>query len=98
MRILVTYAVDPEFEPWRKLAKFDKQTAGKFTFHRTAIASVNVDFLVTGMGPEYASRAMEATNSKAATTRIAPLTLQAALCAEYQVRGDVFIPSVSQKT
>jgi adenosylhomocysteine nucleosidase len=90
MRILVTYAVDPEFEPWRKLAKFDKLTAGKFTFHRTAIASVNVDFLVTGMGPEYASRAMEATNSSSYDACICA-GFAGALRAEYQA-GDVFIP------
>ena len=89
MNILITYAVDPEFAPWPKLCKFEKVKAGSFTIQRARIGSTVADFLVTGMGPEYAQRAMESV----------PLSYDACVCAgyagalrrEYQV-GDIFIP------
>lgn len=58
MNILVTFAVDPEFGPWHKRHAFQKISAGDCTLHRAEIAGATVDFLVTGMGPSYASRAI----------------------------------------
>jgi nucleoside phosphorylase len=64
MNILVTYAVDPEFDPWKKRRKFQDIRAGDFTLRRTEIGAASVDFLVTGMGPQRAARAMEAIASQ----------------------------------
>lgn len=60
MKILVTYAVEPEFDPWRKLRKFQSVRCADFSIQRTAFGSATVDFLVSGMGPVHAARAMEA--------------------------------------
>jgi adenosylhomocysteine nucleosidase len=65
MNILVTYAVDPEFAPWPKLRNFQKIPAGDATLHRTEIGQASVDFLVTGMGPKHAGRALEAIDFRA---------------------------------
>jgi len=64
MNILITCAVDPEFDPWKKLRKFQEIRAGEFTIRRAEIAGANVDFLVTGMGPVRATRAMDAIASQ----------------------------------
>jgi nucleoside phosphorylase len=64
MNILVTYAVDPEFDPWKKRRKFQDIRAGDFTLRRTEIDGASVDFLVTGMGPVRATRAMDAIASQ----------------------------------
>jgi nucleoside phosphorylase len=60
VNILVAYAVDPEFGPWRKLRKFREVAAGDFTIQRTEISRATVDFVVSGMGPGFALRAMQA--------------------------------------
>jgi adenosylhomocysteine nucleosidase len=60
MNILVAYAVDPEFAPWRKLRKFQEISAGHLTIYRTQIGLAMVDFITTGMGPAHAQRAMDA--------------------------------------
>jgi adenosylhomocysteine nucleosidase len=60
MKILVTYAVDPEFDPWKKARKFDLLPVGDYLIHQTKIGAAAVDFVVTGMGPAHASRALAA--------------------------------------
>lgn len=60
MNILVAYAVDPEFEPWRKLRKFSEIPSDAFTIRRTEVDTATVDFIVTGMGSAHAARAMQA--------------------------------------
>ncbi len=64
MNILVTCAVDPEFDPWKKLHRFRETPVGDFKIRRTEIGGVTVDFLVTGMGPVRAARAMDAIASQ----------------------------------
>ena len=60
MNVLVAYAVEPEFEPWRTLRKLTEIRSGAFTIRRTEIDGAAVDFIVSGMGPAHAARAMEA--------------------------------------
>src|SRR5215472_15941204 len=65
MRILVTFAVDAEFAPWRKLR--DLQTTmidGMEVFH-AQIGRAAVDFVVTGMGIENAMRSTSAVLTEA---------------------------------
>jgi nucleoside phosphorylase len=90
MNVLIAYAVDPEFTPWRKLLRLEKISAG-LPVQRARIGSATADFLVTGMGPEYATRAMQS---------VRRISYDACICAgfagalrpEYHV-GDIFVPA-----
>jgi nucleoside phosphorylase len=50
MRVLVTFAVEAEFAPWRKLRGFEKMTKGKARFFRARIGGSEVNVLLTGVG------------------------------------------------
>ena len=50
MRILVTFAVEAEFAPWRKLRTLEPVNLQGLEMFRTHIGRATVDFLVTGMG------------------------------------------------
>jgi len=54
VRVLVVFAVDAEFAPWRKLRDFELVRVGMVTLYRTQIGRASVDFVVSGMGPENA--------------------------------------------
>ncbi len=57
MRILVTYAVEAEFAPWRRLRNLEEiRAADKPDTFRARVGSAKVDFVVTGMGVENAFR------------------------------------------
>ena len=60
MRILVTFAVEAEFAPWRKLRKLSVREVNGFSVHEAKIGRAVVDFVVTGMGMENARRGVEA--------------------------------------
>jgi adenosylhomocysteine nucleosidase len=63
MNILVTYAVETEFAPWRAL-NMEKVTIGEITLQRAQIGTATVDFVITGMGAENAARVADAVISK----------------------------------
>jgi adenosylhomocysteine nucleosidase len=50
MRILVTFAVEAEFAPWRKLRQFEKLTDGLAEYFVTRIGGADVNVLLTGIG------------------------------------------------
>jgi adenosylhomocysteine nucleosidase len=50
MRILVTFAVDAEFAPWRKVRRFVKQTDGSAEYFAARIGDANVNVVLTGVG------------------------------------------------
>jgi adenosylhomocysteine nucleosidase len=50
MRILVTFAVEAEFAPWRKRRDFRKHTNGVAEFFAARIAETEVNVLLTGVG------------------------------------------------
>ena len=60
MRILVTFAVEAEFAPWRKLRGLSSRETGGFTVYEAKVGRAIVDFVVTGMGMENARRGAEA--------------------------------------
>ncbi len=60
MRVLVTFAVDAEFAPWRKLRDLSCREAGELAVYGARIGRANVDFVITGMGMENARRVTEA--------------------------------------
>ncbi|MGH9572987.1 MAG: hypothetical protein ACRD40_05580 [Candidatus Acidiferrales bacterium] len=95
MRVLVAYAVEPEFDPWRKLHKFGESNAGDFTIRRTQIAGANVDFVVSGMGPARATCAMEAVAS-AEYSVIVAAGLAGSLRPEFEV-GNIVIPNLVRR-
>lgn len=50
MRILVTFAVDAEFSPWRKLRQFVKQSTRSAEFFTSRVGDANLNVLLTGVG------------------------------------------------
>jgi adenosylhomocysteine nucleosidase len=56
MRILVTFAVDAEFAPWRRLRDLKQIESDDLILHRAQIGRAQVDFAVTGMGIANATR------------------------------------------
>ena len=56
MRILVTFAVEAEFAPWRKLRDMRNSKVGEINVSQAQIGRASVDFVVTGMGGENAQR------------------------------------------
>src|SRR5215470_15296241 len=64
MRILVTFAVDAEFAPWRKLRNFNSRAIEGFEILQAQIGRATVEFVVTGMGMENARKGAEAAMSE----------------------------------
>jgi nucleoside phosphorylase len=56
MNILITYAVEAEFAPWRRLRELEKVTVGGVELHRAQVGRATVDFVTTGMGSANAQR------------------------------------------
>jgi len=50
MRVLVTFAVEAEFSPWRKLRSLQQLRLHDTTLFRAQIGRADVDFVITGMG------------------------------------------------
>ncbi len=56
VRVLVTFAVDAEFAPWRRLRNLREIKIGEILVYEAQIGRAQVDFVVTGMGAENARR------------------------------------------
>jgi adenosylhomocysteine nucleosidase len=56
MRVLVTFAVDAEFAPWRKLRDLREVEVHDVTLYQAQIGRAQVDFVVSGMGIANAGR------------------------------------------
>jgi adenosylhomocysteine nucleosidase len=56
MRVLVTFAVEAEFAPWRKLRDLREVNMGDVVLYQAQIGRALVDFVTTGMGMENARR------------------------------------------
>jgi nucleoside phosphorylase len=56
MKVLVTFAVEAEFAPWRRLRNLREIRIGEITAYEAQIGRAQADFVVTGMGMENASR------------------------------------------
>jgi nucleoside phosphorylase len=63
MNILITYAVEAEFAPWRAL-NMEKVAIGNITLQRARIGQATVDFVITGMRAANAARVADAIISK----------------------------------
>lgn len=63
MNILITYAVESEFAPWRAL-NMERVTIGNITLQRVLMGQATVDFVITGMGAVNAERVADAVISE----------------------------------
>lgn len=59
MKVLVTFAVDAEFAPWRRLRKFRRATLQPHPMYEAQIGENAVRVVLTGMGWENARRAVQ---------------------------------------
>ena len=59
MRILVTFAVEAEFAPWRNLRNLESVNVAGVNAFRAQVGRAAVDFVVTGMGVEKAFQASQ---------------------------------------
>jgi adenosylhomocysteine nucleosidase len=59
MKILVTFAIEAEFAPWRRLRDMREVKVGDLSIYQAQIGRAQVDFVVTGMGMENARRVSE---------------------------------------
>ena len=59
MRILIVYAVDAEFAPWRKLRDFHEIRIDKVRVQQAQVGRALVDFVVAGMGADSARHVAE---------------------------------------
>jgi nucleoside phosphorylase len=50
MKILVTFAVDAEFAPWRKLRHFERTTSANTDCYAATIGDAEIKVLMTGIG------------------------------------------------
>ena len=64
MRILVTFALEAEFAPWRRIREFRRGTWGDADVYTAEVGGAGVGVVLTGVGPKQAalavSRALEA--------------------------------------
>ena len=58
MRVLVTFAVDAEFAPWRKLREFRLIDYDGLPLRRADLGATEVTVLLTGMGGQSAAQSM----------------------------------------
>jgi nucleoside phosphorylase len=59
LRILVTFAVEAEFAPWRKLRSFARQHADGLDLWKTTLSECDLFVLLTGIGKQSGAHAMD---------------------------------------
>src|ERR1700756_5622466 len=59
MKVLVTFAVEAEFAPWRRLRDLREIKISDVSVYQAQVGRAQVDFAVTGMGIENAGRISE---------------------------------------
>ena len=95
MRVLVTFAVEAEFAPWRKLRRFNARVIDGFEVFQAQIGRATVYFVVTGMGMENARKGAEVAMSEPHTICIAS-GFAGALKPSHQV-GDILAARAVQQ-
>jgi adenosylhomocysteine nucleosidase len=89
VRVLLTFAVEPEFAPFRRLREFETSHIGEQALYSSQIGRAAVDVILTGMGPANATRAV---NAALATSAPYTICICSGFCgslkAEYSV-GDI---------
>jgi adenosylhomocysteine nucleosidase len=93
MRILVTFAVDAEFAPWRARRKFDRQAVPGFKVWKSVLGDSEVLVVLTGMGDNSASvkgLLMRAADGSQNFDVCVSSGLAGALLSDYQL-GDIVV-------
>lgn len=60
MKVLVTFAVEAEFAPWRRLRNLHEIRMDAISVYQAQIGRAQVDFVITGMGMENSHRVSDA--------------------------------------
>src|ERR1700757_4073571 len=97
MKILVTFAVDAEFAPWRKLRNFRSIDYDGLPLRRTDIADAEVTVLLTGIGGEVGAQAMGLMMQMADQDRYFDICISSGLAGaldEELAPGDIIAPQV----
>jgi len=97
MKILVTFAVDAEFTPWRKLRDFRSIDYDGLPLRRANIADAEVTVLLTGIGGEAGVQAMGLMMQMADQDRHFDICISSGLAGaldEQLVPGDIIAPRV----
>jgi len=97
MRVLVTFAVDAEFAPWRKLRRFWSIDYDGLRLWRTDAANTEITALVTGIGTQSAAQAMDLMMTMADDNRYFDVCISSGLAGALQaglVPGDIIAPQV----
>src|SRR5580704_16550161 len=95
MKVLVTLAVDAELAPWRKLRDLREIKIGDVTRFQAQVGRALVDFVVTGMDAENATRVANAAMTQPYSICIAS-GFAGALNSEYVVGSVLVAESVQQ--
>jgi adenosylhomocysteine nucleosidase len=95
LKVLVTFAVEPEFAAFRKLRDFAESRIGELSVFQSQIGRASVDVILTGMGPANATRAAEIAMSVPHTICICS-GFCGALKAEHHV-GDILVARAVQR-
>jgi adenosylhomocysteine nucleosidase len=96
LKVLVTFAVEPEFTPWRKFRKFLATTVNGITVYSSEMGGTRLDVVLTGMGPANARRAAESVTSANAYAICISSGFAGALKAEHKV-GEVLVAETVQR-
>jgi len=95
MRVLVTFAVDAEFAPWRKLRHFSSINYDGLQLWKTKVAGADIVALLTGVGTQSSAQAMGLMMKMADEERHFDLCISSglagALCDTLTV-GDIIAP------
>ncbi len=59
MRVLVTFAIESEFAPWRRMHDFRRVAVSQPSIYEARISSADVRVLLTGIGAQHARRAVQ---------------------------------------
>ena len=89
MRILVTFAVENEFAPWRRMREFRRAEVAEPSLYEARVGTSEVCAVLTGMGAQHARRALQI-----ARTDGADICISTGLAGALQLRhriGDVLV-------
>jgi adenosylhomocysteine nucleosidase len=95
MRVLVTFAVEAEFAPWRKLRQFRSIDYDGLRLWRTNAGSADITVLVTGVGTQASAQAMGLMMAMADEDKHFDVCVSSGLAGALQetlVPGDIIAP------